>query len=128
MVESMPLTVSGAVFQARSKRLNTWSTRPASVGNATLWHHRLGHPGPKVMEHAVNRTEGTRIKGITTVECDACALSKMKQQTSRRARDKPLQPGERLALDFHEFTITKQPGQYLLLITDSRIDALPCGR
>ncbi len=118
VVESMPPSLSGVVFQARRKRFNTWTARAASVADATLWHHRLGRPGPRALEHLFNYTEGTRIKGITMVECDACALSKMKRQTSHRARNKPLQPGERLALDFHEFLINNQQQRYLLLITD----------
>ena len=118
VVESMPLTVSGAVFQARTKRINTWSTRRASKGDATLWHHRLGHPGPRALEHLVNHSEGTKIKGITTAECDACALAKMKRQIRRKARRRAPRPGERLALDLHEFTTNKQQQRYLLLITD----------
>ncbi|EAQ84318.1 hypothetical protein CHGG_10722 [Chaetomium globosum CBS 148.51] len=82
------------------------------------WHLRLGHPGPRVLEHLVNHSLGARIKGITTVQCDGCGQGKAKRQISRATRTTEMEPGDRLALDFHEFSPPNKGLRYLLLITD----------
>jgi hypothetical protein len=87
--------------------------------NALLWHKRMGHPGPAVIEHLVQQSEGVRIKGITTVQCDACGRAKTKRQISRAPRQNDEGPGERIAIDFHSYeegSFTKEKSQ--LLATD----------
>src|SRR5881275_1547514 len=84
-----------------------------------LWHLRLGHPGPQALEHLVNSSHGVRIKGVTTVECDACALSKAKRQIRRQPRELLEGLGKRLAIDFHNFEEADGPRYTsLVLITD----------
>ena len=82
------------------------------------WHQRLGHPGPGSLEHLVNCSLGVKLRGPTTVECDACGVSKIKRQIRRQPRYLLEGPGERLAIDFHDFE--KGQGDYtsLMLITD----------
>ena len=74
------------------------------TGEAIRWHSRLGHPGPQALEHLVSASQGVRIRGPTTVECDACGLSKVKRQVRRAPRQQPGQAaGERIAVDFHDY-------------------------
>ncbi|KAM4058338.1 GAG-pre-integrase domain-containing protein [Hirsutella rhossiliensis] len=75
--------------------------RHPQTATAELWHLRLGHPGPRTLEHLVNCSRGVRIKGITTTGCDDCGTAKLKRQIRREPRETP-PPGERLAVDFHD--------------------------
>jgi hypothetical protein len=61
-----------------------------------------------------------RIKGITTVECDACGISKAKRQIRRFLREisEGLGPGKRIAIDFHDFEEDEDNYNSLMLITD----------
>ncbi|KAF7564176.1 uncharacterized protein PtrM4_154110 [Pyrenophora tritici-repentis] len=86
---------------------------------ALLWHKRLGHPGPAAIEHLVQQAEGVRVKGVTTVQCDACGRAKIRRQISRAPRINDQGPAERLAIDFHSYenqSYNKEKSQ--LLITD----------
>jgi len=66
-----------ATFYART---NSKTKRATQSGSAMLWHKRLGHPGPAAIEHLIRQSEGVRIKGVTTVECDACGRAKSRRQ------------------------------------------------
>jgi hypothetical protein len=82
-------------------------------------HLRLGHPGPQALEHLVNASKGVRIKGLKTVECDACGTSKAKRQIRREPRDFKEEPGVQLALDFHDHKDGGYGGyKCQLLVTD----------
>ncbi|KAI1667992.1 GAG-pre-integrase domain containing protein [Pyrenophora tritici-repentis] len=97
--------------------------RSPQKATAILWHKRLGHPGPSAIEHLVQQSEGVRIKGITTVECDACGRSKSKRQIRRTPRLNDEGPGERVAIDFHEYkdgSFTKEKSQMLVTCRRSR--------
>jgi hypothetical protein len=77
----------------------------------------MGHPGPAVIEHLVQQSEGVRIKGITTVQCDACGRAKTKRQIRRAPRQNNEGPGERIAIDFYlyeEGSFTKEKSQLLV--------------
>ena len=93
--------------------------RPAQRAPALLWHKRLGHPGPAAIEHLVQQAEGVRVKGITTVECNACGKAKIRRQISRAPRMNDQGPGERISIDFHSYekqSFNRELSQ--LLITD----------
>jgi hypothetical protein len=88
-----------------------------------VWHKRLGHPGPSAIEHLVQQSEGVKIVGITTVQCDACGRSKSKRQIRRAPRLNDEGPGERIAIDFHEYeegSFTKEKSQMLVTCRNSR--------
>ena len=58
-----------------------------------------------------------RIKGPTTVECNACGRAKTKRQIRRTPRLNVQGPGERLAIDFHSYeegSSSKEKSQMLL--------------
>jgi hypothetical protein len=64
---------------------NAVNDRPlVSVADADIWHQRLGHAGPDVLEQCVQRSLGVRIKGPTMSECQQCAITKLKKTISRR--------------------------------------------
>ena len=106
-------------FYIRRNKFNTWTKRRAVIGDAMLWHLRLGHPGPEALKHLVNASKGVRIKGVKTVECDACGTSKAKRQIRREPREVLTRPGVHLALDFHDYEKDDTHGvKTLMLITD----------
>ena len=88
------------------------------MAEAMRWHQRLGHPGPETLEHLVACSEGVRICGPTTVECEACGESKAKRQIYRQRRKFLKGPGERLALDFYNFQKGYDRYTTLMLVTD----------
>ncbi|RYO87182.1 hypothetical protein DL766_003980 [Monosporascus sp. MC13-8B] len=73
-----------------------------------MWHKRFGHPGADALRRLVNTARGVRLtygKDITIRDCDACGLGKMKRQVRRQPRESVAfaAPGDRLAIDFHDF-------------------------
>lgn len=108
---------------AYQTRFSSKTRRPTQKATALLWHKRLGHPGPAAIEHLVHHSEGVRIKGVTTVECDACGKSKSRRQIRRTPRISGEGPGERIALDFHSYeegSSTKEKSQLLIVDRYSR--------
>lgn len=103
VLEYNPKTEERAAFATKHLRYNSWTPRKPNLARALVWHRRLGHPGPRSLEHLVNHTFGARIKGPTTVECDVCGLAKMKRQEHREPRERSSKPGERISLDFHDY-------------------------
>jgi hypothetical protein len=86
---------------------------------ALIWHRRMGHPGPSALEHLVQHSEGVKITGILTIDCDACGRAKSRKLISRVPRTIEEAPGERISLDFHDYeadSSTKERSQ--MLITD----------
>jgi hypothetical protein len=75
---------------------------------------RKSDPGPEALRHLVG---GVKIRGISTVECDACGMAKVKRQVRRQRRVPPEKAGIRLAIDFHD--ISGDPGYTsAMLVTD----------
>ncbi|KAI1508876.1 gag-pre-integrs multi-domain protein [Pyrenophora tritici-repentis] len=102
-----------------TRAITTRTQRGPKKASAMLWHKRLGHPGPAAIEHLVQQSEGVRVQGVTTVQCDSCGRAKSKRQIRRLPRTNDEGPGERLAIDFHTYevqAITKEKSQ--MLITD----------
>jgi hypothetical protein len=93
------------------------SVRPPRKGTAMRWHKRMGHPGPNAIEHLVQQSQGVRLQGITTVQCDACGRSKIRRQIRRTPRTNDEGPGERVAIDFHSYeegSVSKEKSQMLI--------------
>ncbi|KAG7001233.1 hypothetical protein FOFC_03480 [Fusarium oxysporum] len=102
VIEYQPVAITPAALTAH--KFNSYSKRAPLTGEAIRWHSRLGHPGPQALEHLVSASQGVRIRGPTTAECDACGLSKVKRQVRRAPRQQPGQAaGERIAVDFHDY-------------------------
>jgi hypothetical protein len=63
----------------------------------------MGYPGPQALEHLVHHSEGVKIVGLPTVGCDACGRLKSKRLIRRAPREIHEGPGERVAIDFHDY-------------------------
>ncbi|KAF7566661.1 hypothetical protein PtrM4_149810 [Pyrenophora tritici-repentis] len=92
-----------SAFHVRMNR----TKRSPQRATAMLWHKRLGHPGPSAIEHLIQQSEG----------------SKSKRQIRRALRLNDEGPGERIAIDFHEYeadSFTKEKSQMLITCRNSR--------
>lgn len=118
IIEDKPHIGAKSAFVAQRHRYNSWTERRPAKADAHKWHLRLGHPGPQALEHLVNTSRGVRIKGITTVQCDDCGLAKIRRQIRRQPRDTGNEPGERLAIDFHDLPRDSEGRNSVMLITD----------
>jgi hypothetical protein len=119
VLKHIPEDLDRAAFFTRRNRFNSWTQRRPRKAEAYLWHLRLGHPGPGALEHLVNSTQGVRIKGVTTTECESCTKGKMHRQDRRAPRNlTDFRPGEKLALDFHDFEPDEAGYDSLLLVVD----------
>ncbi len=92
-------------FHARKAESENRKKRAKGISSAeaTLWHRRLGHVGPAVMEVMTESCLGARIRGPTTAECADCALSKIKQRPTRiPVAVKAMRPFHTISIDFTE--------------------------
>jgi hypothetical protein len=87
VLEYIPDDLSRGAFLARRNKYNSWTKRVPVYGDAQKWHLRLGHLGPKGLELLVHCSTGARIRGLHTVQCDACGQSKIKRQIRRAPKD-----------------------------------------
>ncbi|KAH7471650.1 hypothetical protein FOMA001_g13746 [Fusarium oxysporum f. sp. matthiolae] len=117
VLEYIDKSTTAAAFLAKRKQYDSWTKRPPRSGDETFWHLRLGHPGPEALKHLVGQCRGVKIRGISTVECDACGMAKVKRQVRRQRRVPPEKAGIRLAIDFHD--MSGDPGYTsAMLVTD----------
>jgi Reverse transcriptase (RNA-dependent DNA polymerase) len=102
ILEALPYEIAPSVF---ATRISTWSTdRRLSEADGKRWHVRMGHLGKDALEHLVRQARGVKIKGLRTIECDACAPAHMKKQVRRALADhEPSAPFEEVAIDWHDF-------------------------
>jgi len=118
VIEYLPHDISRATFYTRRNKHNSWTKKAPVYGDAQKWHLRLGHPGPRALEHLVNCSTGARIRGPMTVECDACGQSKTRRQVRRAPRNLHEGPGYRIAIDFHDYNPGIGGYTSLMLVTD----------
>jgi hypothetical protein len=118
VIEHIPQDLGRAAFYARRNAYNSHTHRKPRGVDAETWHLRMGHPGPKALEHLVNSAQGVRIRGPTAIECAACAQAKIKRQVKRKPRERPKKAGMRLAIDFHDWHPDDEKYTSLMLITD----------
>jgi hypothetical protein len=84
------------------------STQPRTDSTVSLdiWHLRLGHSNPEVIEHLNESVTGARLKGAPSiVNCETCSVSKAKHIISHRPYTRATNPYERIHLDLVEMTI-----------------------
>jgi len=90
----LPLNTSDSYRSAfaitRRRRRTTRDLRPASVANGRLWHRRMGHIGQLALHQLGKNVLGARLQGPCTVECEECAVAKIRMQISRRPPERPL--------------------------------------
>jgi hypothetical protein len=68
----------------------------------------------------MNASRGVKIKDPSTVECEACALAKIKKQIRRYPRTYE-HVGERIAVDFHDYIPGVNGYISQMLLTDRNI-------
>jgi hypothetical protein len=76
IVEHNPYT---AAFPVSSR-----APRSPREADAYRWHLRMGHLGKEALERLVSSVYGVKIKGLLTINCQACLQAKAKQQILRR--------------------------------------------
>ena len=120
VLEYLPEGLQKLALYAHRNKLEPKCRIKMSNGDAFLWHRRLGHPGPQALEHLVTSSQGVRLKGPTTAQCDQCGQAKARRKIERKPRfDRShLKRAERLAIDFHDFEKDQDGFSSLMLITD----------
>jgi hypothetical protein len=93
--------------------------RPEASADAMLWHQRLGHLDADALEHLVEQTIGSKIKGPVKVECKACAISKATRIVSRRSpQTQAPRPFWRIHIDIFDLHTSYNGKTCALLIRD----------
>lgn len=118
VMEVIPENFPKSSFFSRRNKYNSWTRRKTEPLEAMIWHRRMGHIGPAALEHLVEQATGVRIKGVPTIKCEACNLSKIKRKVSRRPREHNEGPGMRIAIDFHPWEKGIKNFRTLLLLTE----------
>ncbi len=122
VLEYIPDDLTKASFFNRRNYFNSWTERKPVTADAWTWHLRLGHAGPQSLQHLVTCSEGARIRrkleGPITIDCDGCAAAKISRKVRREPRSNEEDPGERLAVDFHDFKLGFGGFKSLVTITD----------
>jgi hypothetical protein len=116
-VIKLPVTTNSALHVQMNR-----NKRSPQRATAMKWHKRLRHPRPAAIKHLVQQSEGVKIKGITTVQCNACGRSKSKRQIRRAPRLNNKSPSEQIAINFHKYkegSFTKEKSQMLITCQSS---------
>lgn len=104
----------------RRRRCTTKDPRPVATGNGLLWHRRMGHPGPLALLTLRRNSLGVRLKGPSTVQCEACALGKIHRQITRRTPHQEFdQPGEMIHIDWTDLAEAYNRYVRAMFITDN---------
>lgn len=117
VLEYLDKAIDRHTFYVRRNKFNSWTARKPAPVSGELWHLRLGHPGPQALEHLVNSSQGVRIKGPTTVQCDGCGQAKIRRQIRREPREHNEGPAKRIAVDFHDYEDDHEGYSSLMLFT-----------
>ena len=118
VIEDLPRGLHSAALTVHRHRIHSATSRSRSGGTANLWHLRLGHSGPEAVAHLTKHTEGVRIRGPTTVQCDACGIAKVKQRIRRAPREGTHNAAQRWAFDIVPFEGDSEGFRKMLLIVD----------
>jgi hypothetical protein len=92
----------------RSVRMRRSEKAPSLKGSMDLWHKRMGHLNKEAIRHLPEVTEGVIITGKRNTDeleplCEACNLSEIPRQISRRPMPRGTRPCERIHLDLIPF-------------------------
>ena len=78
-----------------------------SADSAARWHAAMGHPGQAAISHLESAVTGATVsgRGPSTIDCEACSVSKAHQLISRRPdkEDPAAEPLARVAYDLIQF-------------------------
>jgi hypothetical protein len=62
---------------------------------------RIKHPEPSALEHLINGFKGIKIKGPIIVQCETCALAKIRKQIRQTPRKSDESSEKRITVNFH---------------------------
>jgi hypothetical protein len=99
VIEANPITNHATIAAGAAKPRHNIRQR----ARALIWHKRLGYLGLSALEHLVQQSEGVKITGVLTVDCDACGRAKAKRLIRRTLRRIDEALGERVLLNFHNY-------------------------
>jgi hypothetical protein len=97
-----PLNSKGLWVLQKCTYFDTNAVRmPQNLTKHDLWHKRLGHIGDRATEHLpINRSSN---RDSVPQHCEICALSKAKQQISRKPQQRGTEPFEQVHMDIIHF-------------------------
>lgn len=79
----------------------------------------MGHIGPAPLYKLGKQALGVRLNGPTTVQCEACAMAKIKRQVSRRPPDRAIgAPGQEIHIDWTDLSQAHNGYVRVIFITD----------
>ncbi|RYP52641.1 hypothetical protein DL768_002291 [Monosporascus sp. mg162] len=86
-------------------------------GDATLWHRRLAHLGPRALEKVVQAVTGAKIQLPSKIDCQDCAVAKARKKVSRRPQTRERKPFVTICADLFEFNSAFNGRTKALIIT-----------
>ncbi|RYO83029.1 hypothetical protein DL764_009516 [Monosporascus ibericus] len=86
-------------------------------GDATLWHRRLAHLGPRALEKVVQAVTGAKIQLPSKIDCQDCAIGKARKKVSRRPQTRERKPFVTICADLFEFNDAFDGRTKALIIT-----------
>ncbi|RYP07632.1 hypothetical protein DL766_010211 [Monosporascus sp. MC13-8B] len=86
-------------------------------GDATLWHQRLAHLGPRALEKVVQAVTGAKIHLPSAIQCQDCQVAKARKKISRRQPVRESKPFSTICADLFEFSNAFDGRTKALIIT-----------
>ena len=118
VIEEEPRQES-AFATTRLRRRTSRDPRPASKGDALLWHARMGHPGPMSLHKLAANSLGVKLSGPSTTECQACSQAKISRQISRRPPEREIKkPCQEIHIDWTDLKEAHDGFVRVMFITD----------
>jgi hypothetical protein len=94
-----------------------WSVVCSWQGSSPTYM-RIGHPKPSALKHLVNAFKGMKIKGLIIVQCEICALAKIRKQIKRASREFNKSSGEHIAVNFHDYASEINEYTFQIILTN----------
>lgn len=104
--------IRGNAFKMRRRT----AAQQRSTADGHLWHLRMGHAGAQALERLETSTRNAEIRGPKVTKCEACAVSKTKEQISRSEPETPpVHPFDEVSIDMHPMQGHRIYTRYLLI-------------
>ncbi|RYO80800.1 hypothetical protein DL764_009848 [Monosporascus ibericus] len=85
--------------------------------DATLWHRRLAHLGPRALEKVVQAVTGAKIQLPSKIDCQDCVIRKARNKVSRRPQTRERKPFVTIYANLFEFNDAFDGRTKALIIT-----------
>jgi hypothetical protein len=116
VLDYKPLRTDSRTKRTAFAAYSSSSLKPMANMSGRLIHLRTGHAGAHVIEHLEEASRGIGAIPPTTYECDACGVSKIKKQVSRKPPDRlPTRPFEEVSIDMHPMRDNSDHPRYILI-------------